>query len=293
MDIFQTAKYFDIQSFDVYDFSNSVWKLAALEGQLKKTDTFTEIWNRPTRKRLLTCAPGQEPSDPVIRVPDSGEVFMVGASHRDVWNGYYRFIAGLHLVQGAAVIHRREPAGPSNNPGWAVDTVVATTFGDAELRSSSENKDQEIEHYGSYFLFLPINTVLHRDDVVVIGGRSYFVIEFYIDSGLISARATTEPDDRINVSYVSFGAETYDTSTQQNIRASATYNVTGRMKPLSEKRSKDENVTDLDLTFMVRRAWVGFVPKVDDTITYGGKTYRVVDVAQNALMDEWYLKLGN
>jgi hypothetical protein len=293
MDITQTAKYFDIQSFDVYDFANSKWLSCVLHGQLKKTDTFTEIWNRPTRKRLLTCAPGEEPSSPVIRVPESGEIFMVGASHKDVWDGYYRFVAGLHLVQGPATVNRKTPVGSSNDPGWAVDAVIAETFGDAELRSASENKDDEIEHYGSYFLFLPINTAIQRDDSVSINGRTYFVLEFYVDSGLMCARVTVAPDDRINVTFVSFGAETYDTSTQQNIRASATYNVTGRMKPLSEKRSKDENVADLKLTFMIRKAWIGVTPKVDDQIFYAGKGFKVLEVAQNALMDEWYLKLGN
>jgi hypothetical protein len=293
MDIFQTARYFDIQAFDVYDFGTGLWLERSVSGQLKKTDTFTEIWNRPTRKRLLTCAPGEEPSSPLLRVPETGEIFMVGASHKDVWDGYYRFVAGLHLVQGTAVVHRRAPAGPSNDPGWAVDTVIANTFGDAELRSASENQDNSIEHYGSYFLFLPINTSLNRDDTVVIGSRSYFVLEYYIDSGLISARATTEPDDRINVTYVSLGAETYDSTTQQNTVAETSYNVTGRVKPLEEKRSDDENVLETKLKFMIRKSWIGVEPKIDDRITIGGKTSRVSNVAQNALLDEWYLTLEN
>jgi hypothetical protein len=293
MDIFQTARYFDTQAFDVYDFATGLWLERALRGQLKKTDTFTEIWNRPTRKRLLTCAPGEEPKSPVIRVPDTGEIFMVGASHKDAWDGYYRFIAGLHLVQGPAVVHRRAPIGPSNDPGWAVDTVIATTFGDSELRSASENQDDSIEHYGSFFLFLPINTALNRDDTVVIGSRSYFVLEYYVDSGLISARATTEPDDRINAIYVSLGAETYDTDTQQNTIAQTSYNVTGRVKPLQSKRSKDENVLETELSFMIRKSWIGVEPKVDDLITIAGKTSRISNVAQNALLDEWYLTLAN
>lgn len=293
MDIFQAARYFDIQNFDYFDFTNRVWVLAAFKGQLKKTDTFTEIWNRPTRKRLLTCAPDQEPQSPVIRVPESGETFMVGASHKDVFDGYYRFIAGLHKIKGQAIVRRRAPAGPSNDPGYAVETVVIDTFGDNELRSADENQDREIEHYGSYFLFLPINTTLNRDDSVEIDGIRYFVLESYVDSGLMCARATSQPDDRINAIYVSLGAETYDTNTQQSTRTPTSYQVTGRVKPLHSERAHDENVLATELSFLIRKSWIGIEPKIDDKLTIGSKTSRITNVAQNSLLDEWYLTLEN
>lgn len=290
MDIFQTAKYFDSQSFDVWDFGTSSWLPEAIKGQLKKTDTFTEIWNRPTRKRLLTTAPGQEPNSPVVRVTDTGETFMVGASHKDAWDGYYRFIAGLHLVAGTAEIHRRAPVGPANDPGWAVDQVVMTTFGDAELRSASENEEIQIEHYGSYFLFLPINTPLLRDDSVSINGRTYFVLEWYVDSGLICGRSTVEPDARVNVVYVSLGAETYDNATQTSSTPRNEYNVTGRFLPAKQEEGKDENVINNQIEFKILKSWIGVTPKVNDEIKFGGKTYRVIDISQNALQDEWYIQ---
>lgn len=293
MDIFQTARYFDTQNFDYFDFTNNVWVTTAFKGQLKKTDTFTEIWNRPTRKRLLSCAPDQEPQSPVIRVPESGEIFMVGASHKDVWDGYYRFIAGLHKIRGSAIVRRRAPVGPSNDPGYAVESVVINTFGDCELRSADENQDREIEHYGSYFMFLPINTSLNRDDSVEISGVRYFVLESYVDSGLMCARATSQPDDRIDAIFVSLGAETYDTNTQQSTRTPTSYHVTGRVKPLHAELSNDENILATELTFLIKKSWIGVEPKIDDKLTIGSKTNRVIDVAQNSLLDEWYLKLGN
>lgn len=291
MDIFQTARYFDDQGFDVWDFTNSVWLPNAVKGQLKKTDTFTEIWNRPTRKRLLTCAPGQEPSSPVIRVPTTGEMFMVGASHKDSWGKYYRFIAGLHLISGQAVLQRRAPVGPSNDPGWAVLSTVMTTFGDDELRSAEENQDRAIEHYGSYFVFLPINTPIVRDDIVTINNRSYFILEWYIDSGLVTARATVEPDARIDFVYVSLGPEVYNTATQQNTRTQTPYNVTGRFKPTGAQEGKDENVLSSEAEIKILKSWIGVTPAINDLVQYAGKTYRVDSVEQNALQTEWYLKV--
>jgi hypothetical protein len=65
------------------------------------------------------------------------------------------------------------------------------------------------------------------------------------------------------------------------------------VKPLQSKRSKDENVLETELSFMIRKSWIGVEPKVDDLITIAGKTSRISNVAQNALLDEWYLTLAN
>lgn len=290
MDLFQASKFFDTQYFDQFNFALGDWTLKSLKGQLKKTDSFVEIWNRPTRKRILTCAPGQEPTSPVVRVPNTGEVFMVGAAHKDSWDGYYRFIAGLHLVQGAAVLRRRAPAGPSNDPGWAVETVVMTTFADAELRSADENQDREIQHYGSFFVFLPANTPVLRNDTVEVLGRTYFVLEWYYDAGLISARATVEPDARVDFVYISKGTEVYNIATQTNTVPETSYNVTGRFKPRDESE-QEENVLRKEAEVKILKSWIGVTPKINDVILYAGLRYEVEEVDQNALQDEWYLKV--
>lgn len=294
MDIFQTAGYFDEQFFDVFDFGTRTWLLKNFKGQLKKTDTFTEIWNRPTRKRLLTCTPDQVPvpTHRIIRVPESAEVFMIGADHKDAWNGFYRYVAGLHKVSGQALVRRKAPIGASNDPGWAVEALVIDTFGDAELRSADENEDRALEHYGSFFVFLPLDTPLARDDTVEISGRVYYVSEWYVDSGLMSARCTVTPDERVNVVYISTGAETYDPATQTTSTNDASYNVTGRVKTTANEEAKaDENVLSNAMHFQIRKNWIGVEPKVNDKIVVNSRTYNVENITTNALQDEWYIDI--
>lgn len=289
MDFRNSARFFDRQDFDAYDFTAGAWVERAFKGQLKIADQFISMWNRATRKRMLSTV-GQNESlvSPVIRVSGSSDIYMVGTFQRDfASNNYYRLTANIQHVKGAAVVRRRAPTGPSNNPGWAVNSVVTSTFGDFELRSADEDQDRHIKNYGSFFLFLPSNTDLQRQDTVDIGGSTFMVREVYPDSGYMCARATVQPDDRIDILFVSVGTPSYNVATQTVVSNDTTYNVTGKVVP--EENSDNENslVITNRLKLMILKSWIGVVPKTNDKIIFNAQTFVIQRISMNSLRTEY------
>lgn len=290
MDITQAAKYFDRQKFDAYNFGASAWVLAAFTGQLKSADTFVSIWNRPTRKRMLYTAPDQVPTSTVIRVPTTGEIFMVGTSQKDsIMDTSYRVVCGLHRVAGVAQVNRKTPVEVAGVKGWAVNALVRNSFGDVELRSVNESQDRELTNYGHFFLFMPSDEALQRHDTVTLNGATYYVLEVYPDSGYITARVTANPDERVDFTYTSKGVETYNPATQSVSSADTLYNVTGKITPVSSEDVPNSEILKERVNVMLLESFISFEPKVADKLTYLGKTYTVEKVERNAILSEWYL----
>lgn len=292
MDLAQASRYFDQQPFDAYDFSSNTWINSDFTGQLRLADSFVSIWNRPTRKRMLFCAPGQEPTSAVIRLPTTGDIFMVGTEHTDsLGNNAYRKTYNIHQVSGTAVIRRLVPDEDIYGiKGWATNTTVQNTFGDFELRSLDEGLDDRVDHYGQYFLFLPSNAPLQRNDTVEINLKTYYVLEPYVDSGFVCARATSNPDERVNFTYTSKGTVTYNTATQTTSSSDVTYNITARVTPKMLAERDNTTVIFNRIRVMMDGSFVSFTPKPYDTVTFEGKTYKVEAVERNAARDEWYLE---
>ena len=90
---------------------------------------------------------------------ETGEIFMIGAMQPDAHdNTHYRNIYSMTIPNGVATVYRKAPAGPANNPGWAVQDTVETTWADVELRSLNENEDTALIHHGHFVVTLPINS---------------------------------------------------------------------------------------------------------------------------------------
>lgn len=288
MDLKATAAFFDTQSFDVFNVASGTWALAAFKGQIKLADTFVSIWNRPTRKRMLFVAPGQEPTGSIIRLPTTGEIMMVGSEQGDSTNNYaYRKVFGLHKARGVAQLYRREP--PQPGLGFAVNTLIQTTYADAELRSVNEDQDQMIDHFGHYFLFLPSNAPVKKNDTLVLDGITYFILEDYLDSGLRCARATSNPDERFDFVYTAVGNPVYNPVTQTNSPTTTNYNVTGKITPYSTEDLENTDLQAGSVRVMIHEDWIAFAPKPNDYLTYLGNRYYVKRVERNARLSEWVL----
>ena len=288
-----TAKYFDRTFFDVFYRNTGMWVSRGLKGQVKKADQFIEIWNRPTRKRQIHTAMGQPlEQSAVVRVEASGEIFMVGTVKVDVHSNYgYRQVAGLHKVTGVAVVTRRLPAGPPEDPGWAVSSTIATTFGDIELRSVIENQDVQFDNYGNMFLFLPHDVVLLRHDSVSIVGKDYFVLEPYADSGLQCARVTEEKDVRINFQISRKGEPVYDDATSSTTYPDrVTLNVTGKIEPMRDADTPNSDISNTDIKVMVKRGWMPFAPMLQDEVLWRGQVFTVVSIDEDAASEEWVMR---
>lgn len=290
MDMVQAARFFDLQNFDTYNFTSASWQLNAFQGQLKLADVFVSIWNRPTRKRMLYCNPDSLPNSTVVRVPNTQEIFLLGTGQADTHaNAHYREVYGLHRSAGVAVLNRKTPVEVLGVRGWAVDATVQTTFGDVELRSVNENQDAELINYGHFFMFLPSNCPVVKHDTVTINGVVYYVLETYTDSGYSCCRVTSSPDERVNFTYTSKGVQAYNTATQTTSGSDTTYNVTGKVTPMLVEDIKDLDIQKDHIKLMLVDSFISFDPKVQDTLTFDGKTYTVERVQRDSLLQEWYL----
>ncbi len=291
MDFRQVARYFDRQYFDVYNFSTSAWQLNAFKGQLKLGDTFVSIWNRPTRKRMLYCAPGSVPTGSVIRVGNTGDIFMVGTGQGDTHdNSHYRQIYGLHHSSGTAAVNRKIPVVTLGIRGWAADTLIQNTFADVELRSVNEGQTTELTNYGHYFMFMPSDCPVQKHDTVGLNGVTYYVLETYLDSGYRTCRVTESPDERVNFVYTSKGAQSYDTSTQTVSSTDTNYNVTGKITLTGAEDIQNSQIEKNKIRVMLLDSFISFAPKVQDKLTYLGTLYTVAKVSRDPLLKEWYLE---
>lgn len=291
MDIRQASVYFDTVQFQNYDFASETWTGSTFVAQFKESDDFLTIYNAPTRKRMLYCAPGQRPTSPVVRLLTTGEVFMVGALQEDTsfHNTHYRDVYSLHKPQAEAVIIRKTPEGPPSNPGWAIERVVQRTFADVQLRSLDENDSNKVFTHGHMIVILPSNTTLEPHDVVRVSGQmgqDYFVLERYMDSFLVGARAVARGDDRSDIVYRQHTGDLY--VAQNNIKQYTNRNVTARIKYLG----LDEGFEDLSrnaIQAMVRADFLGVTPRIDDVLIHEGREYTAKNIVRDVSSSEWQI----
>jgi hypothetical protein len=290
MDLAQSRRYFDAQVFDAYNFVGSSWNLAAFKGKLDLANPKVSLMNKGTRQRMLYVSPGQEPTSSVIRHAPTAQIFLVGTQSKDDYKGaYLRDVIALHLVQNTAVLHRRAPVGPSNDPGFAVDAVIENTFADYEFRSDNEDQQNQINQWGSFNLFLPSSSSVREHDTLVIEGRTFYIFDVYNDSGTRGAHATDRPDDRVNFVYTVLTNTSYDPAQLKPVQTTTPYNVTGEITPYTQQQDSNEVINKTKIKVMIKVAWIGVVPKLNDLVTYLGQDYRVTKIAQNKLQDEWHL----
>lgn len=291
MDLARTAAYFDRTLFENYDQSTNSWAGTFFHGQLKLADKFQTIYHRPTRKRMLYCAPGSEPTGSVVRVVETGETFMVGALQTDVHDDqHYRNVYALHRPRGQGTITRRVPVGPSNNPGWAVSQLLGTFWMDFELRSTNEKEDAIPSQRGSYFCTLPYGTDVQPGDLLFFEGKPYYALDDYIDSSLQFLRVAQHADPREDFVYRSRTLP--DTYSGGSVTRNFTnYNVTGRVGT-SESREADGPVIRKELMLKINEGWIGVTPKMDDEVTLWGSRYTVRRVIRDAEKQEWNLQVG-
>ena len=290
MDLLQAAQYFDTLSFDAYNFTTESWEISAFEGQLKRADDFISIWNRPTRKRMLYTPPSVTIPSSVIRVGTTGETFLVGHvagdSHANV---HYRNLCGLHQVDGRAVQRRKTPAETLGVKGWAVEATVKNTFADIELRSVNEGQETQLLNYGNYFMFMPYDADVRRHDTIEVASVRYYVLDVYVDSGMRCARATAQPDERVNFVYTSVGSPVYSTATQTISSTNTNYNATGKVVPLLSQDLRNSEVTRNRVKVMILESFISFTPKIGDLVSYLGSQYKVEIVQRDASLEEYIL----
>lgn len=290
MDLQQSRGYFDAQVFDTYDKNTQAWTLNAFTGQLDLANPKVSLMNKGTRRRMLYVSPGSEPVTGVIRVGPTNTIFLAGQQSKDVFRAdYLRDVISLHEAVGPAIIQRRQPVGPPQNPGWAVSSLIETTFGDYEMRSGSENQETQITQWGSWEVTLPKDSAVQEHDTVTINGRTFFIFVIFNDSGMRGCHATDRGDDRVDVVYKSLTGSGYDATTLKQTKTYDNYNVTMEITPYETMQDAGSTTNKIRMRAMIKKTWLGPAPKMNDLITYLGQDYYVARLAENKLHDEWHL----
>jgi len=292
MDLRKPAAWFETTEFDIYDEALATWTASGLTGKIMPADRFLSNFNRPTRRRSLGLPPETAvPASNTIRVPSTGEIYFIGALRQDAQGGYaYDKIGILHRSETLGTVNRRAPVGPSNNPGWLVETVVASHYMDVELRSTSEVDEQKQQFEGDFFVAMPPHATPQAWDRLSIGGEDYMVELTYADSGFKFVRAIKRQDHRQDFVYHSRSAAVdYDPATGVVTDGLVNYNVTGFAMDDQLGDSNTLQTKESRLVITVEQAHIGVVPTTEDELTWNSQRRRVMRVDQDFLNQQYHL----
>jgi hypothetical protein len=292
MNLRKVAATFETTQFETYDEALETWDFCPLVGKVMPIDRFLSNFNRPTKRRLLGISPDAEiPDSRTIRVPSTGEIYFIGELRTDAQQGAaYDQVGVLHRSVATAVINRKAPVGPSNDPGWLVSAEIGKHYGDTELRATAEIEENRQEFEGDYFVMFPPQASLERWDEVVFQGDNYMIQTSYPDSGFRFARAVRRSDPRTDFVYHARSITSgYNTATGQVFDGLVNYNVTGL--------AFGDNVSELnyaalkagELKVVVEQDHIGIVPKTEDELTWDGQLYKVFRVSQDFQHNQYEL----
>lgn len=278
---------------EAWNEGDNTFSPGAFQGRIGPTDRFLSNFNKPLRRRMLFLRADEPlPDSNVFRHPGTGDVYIVGQRRGDTLKGaHYLDLRVCHLVtdegtgsSGLATLTRKAPAGPSNDPGWLVETELGVTYVDLEFRTSANEPDMHEVKVENYYAFAPIQWQLKPWDFIELHGVKYRVVDTFNDSGFAGLRVDEESDTRVDFVCHLQGARAYDNVTHQWTDNATSYNVTGRVAKshdFSHWLSESEPYMDV----VIEADHIGFVPKPDTLeLEYQGKRRRVsqVDTSPNA-----------
>lgn len=289
MDLAGAAAFHLTDDFEGYNAGAASWSAGKFKGKLEYAPESFAINDLSTRKRML-MTPGISPSASVIRACGVPAVYLVENAQYDIYRGSnYQRVYNVHEARGPVEIWRKTPAGPIDNPGWAVDAKVQDTFGDSIFQRVPMDQERTVNQYGLYTVYLPADAPLKDKDTVIIGGVTYFIFEVFWDQGLRAARATNAPDMRQNIVYRVVTQAAYDSTQLKAPQTETPYNVTAQVEQLDEQELSSGNVADDKIRVLIDINWIAVVPKIDDKLVWSGKTYRVKNVKRKMTQDQWEL----
>ena len=290
MNLRKVAASFETTQFDAYNEGSDTWTACAMAGKVMPLDRFLSNFNRPTKRRSLGVSPTAVPPDSnTLRVPATGAIYMMGELRKDSQSSVaYDQVGILHRSTTLGTINRRAPAGPAEDPGWLVETEIASHYMDMELRSASEIDEHEQRYDGSYFAVMPPHAQMQSWDRLNADGFDYIVQVQYMDSGFRFARVVNRIDPRKDFVYNSQGGTAgYDPSTRIVTDGFTAYNVTGFALGQGLTESRESSTQDADLVVIVDQANIGVVPTPRDELTWDGQAYKVTKVEEDFIETQY------
>ena len=284
---------------EAWDDATQGWLPGAFMGRIDITDRFLSNFNKPTRRRMLfTDAAVAFPASRVMRSPATGDVYIIGATRKDALKGVaYEAVTILQLATdvpggaaGLATFTRKAPAGPADDPGWLVDTVVGRSYTDLEFRSSSDEKDSEDLKIENFLFYTSLNLQLKAWDYIELHGERYKVLDSFVDSGFTSGRIDKEVDTRLNFKLHVNQADVYDRVLKKFTHSVRTYNVTGAMVRIEDLALwSSDSESYIDVYFEADH--IGIVPQPTlMSLEYAGRTRVIRHVSTQSGSRQWILR---
>lgn len=264
---------------EVFDEATQTFSASPIVGRVSLVDRFLSNFNRPLRRRMLHHAPDVDfPASRTLRVTATGDVYLVGQPREDSDAGQeYHALSVCHLVTdngpgssaGLATVRRNAPAGPANDPGWLVESVIGYHYVDIEFRTSLNEQDLEQERRESFVMWLQQNADLKPHDFIDLHSRSFRVTDVYPDSGFMMARIDEEEDYLVDLVIKVNDSTTYDPNLRKYVATPQSYNVTGLLTSVNDFGAW---VTDSEdyISLAINEDHIGFRPKSGMVISYDG-----------------------
>jgi len=294
MNLTSIAGYFDDTSIDVLR-SDGVWQKNKFKGQIKLADDFISIFNRPTRRRMLTLSPAnyKKLNGTVIRVRDADETFLIGNPQKDLGEGgTYRVTMPLNKSADIVDIERKQVTGVGEDVGVLVSSAVGSYHMDLELRTLTAEGETLNSTISKYFFWFPSDCPIKKDDEFTYDTENFRVLEAYNDTGFRGVRVTTEKDSRENLTYRQIqGEPVFNNTTGAYVTNYRDLLISAEVKEVaSMKTGRSEKLfEDKIYTVLIESGHIGVIPTTKDLVSIDGTDRKILSAVRDRHINSWEL----
>lgn len=295
MELSQAASYFDKTYLDIYDNVNELWLNKEVIGQLKLSDDFISIFNRPTRRRMLFVSPTEYDkmkNFSLLRENDTGFLYLFGEPQYDILETAYRTTIPLHKVALQTTVTRRATIGPGNDPGVLLNTTLPAVYADIELRTISDDGETDNSIHSKHFMWFPSDSDVIKGDKLVFDEVDYKVLTTYKDIGFLGARVTDEPDSREDFTYRQrTGDPTFNSSAGTYTPNYTNFFISAELEGLQEDSESGSITKDKLYTIQIEYKAIGFTPNIGDAMILDSKDRVIIKIDREKHLESWGVTL--
>lgn len=290
------AKRFAQDQFVGWDAMSDTFSAIAQTGRLFRTDRFTTIYHRPTRRSTLSLL-GEWPASGVVRRVFGGEVLLVGANERQEIIGgsvVYDRLRQVHFVQqpsgGKGDYYPASVSGSGDDLGVVTLGPAEPLYLDLELHAVNEPAAAVDYVVGKFLLTHSANAALQAGDYVAYASRWFLVEQPYVDGGFRLARVREQVVGYQTFSYLRPGSGAYDPVTGSVTRGESPRLFSGIIES-GQTVLSGPTTLPRQLIVGVFKRHLGFVPQAGDGVSLGNQRYTITTCAQVRDEQQWRLTL--
>ena len=298
------AGFFERESFLTWNPTTGVFGPTSIIGRKKRTDAFVSLWHRSSRRDHIYLKADADTSNLfALRSVTTGITYLVSeTSEADTWqadNNVYTRMLRCHKVSapsgGAALHYPVLVTGSGDDLGPITILPAVGGLADAELRSTSDSRENVQVAEGEYLLAYSRNLVVYDGDFFTLGGVWYRVIEALIDSGYHYVRAKQD-EPRFQTAEFKLPSATpakFDPRRGQLVGGTE---LTRQVSVLVDSNVRSGQLADHAinerLTVFIYRNHIGFTPQLGHGLVLNNVRYTVDSVALPLDQKQWKLEVS-